>query len=130
MALFDFAVCDNDGDPLRNTQRLTSVRVAESFLRDSHALFVFDEFEAILMIDEVDSFLQDRTKAVRSWEVTQVNELLTRLESFNGVFIATTNRLEHLDVASLRRFDLKLQFDYLDMPQIHELLRACGGEGG
>ncbi len=79
---------------------------------------------AILMIDEVDSFLQDRAKAVRSWEVTQVNELLTRMESFNGVFIATTNRLEHLDAASLRRFDLKLHFDYLDLAQIHELLRA------
>jgi transitional endoplasmic reticulum ATPase len=79
---------------------------------------------AILMIDEVDSFLQDRTKAVRSWEVTQVNELLTRMESFSGVFIATTNRLEHLDAASLRRFDLKVQFDYLNPAQIHELLRA------
>jgi transitional endoplasmic reticulum ATPase len=80
--------------------------------------------DAILMIDEVDSFLQDRAKAVRSWEVTQVNELLTRMETFNGVFIATTNRLEHLDAASLRRFDLKLHFDYLDTVQIHELLRA------
>ena len=80
--------------------------------------------DAILMIDEVDSFLQDRAKAVRSWEVTQVNELLTRMESFNGVFIATTNRLEHLDAASLRRFDLKLRFDYLDPRQIRELLGA------
>ncbi len=80
--------------------------------------------DAILMIDEVDSFLQDRAKAMHSWEVTQVNELLTRMESFNGVFIATTNRLEHLDAASLRRFDLKLRFDYLDARQIRELLRA------
>jgi transitional endoplasmic reticulum ATPase len=80
--------------------------------------------DAILMIDEVDSFLQDRAKAVRSWEVTQVNELLTRMETFNGVFIATTNRLEHLDAASLRRFDLKLRFDYLAPHQIRELLGA------
>jgi SpoVK/Ycf46/Vps4 family AAA+-type ATPase len=80
--------------------------------------------DAILMIDEVDSFLQDRAKAMRSWEVTQVNELLTRMETFSGVFIATTNRLEHLDAASLRRFDLKLHFDYLNTAQIHELLRA------
>jgi SpoVK/Ycf46/Vps4 family AAA+-type ATPase len=80
--------------------------------------------DAILMIDEVDSFLQDRAKAMRSWEVTQVNELLTRMETFSGVFIATTNRLEHLDAASLRRFDLKLHFDYLNAAQIHELLRA------
>ena len=75
---------------------------------------------AILMIDEVDSFLQDRARAVRSWEVTQVNELLTRMESFHGVFIATTNRLEHLDPASLRRFDLKLRFGSLNARQIHD----------
>jgi transitional endoplasmic reticulum ATPase len=80
--------------------------------------------DAVLMIDEVDSFLQDRGKAVRSWEVTQVNELLTRMESFNGIFIASTNRLEHLDSASLRRFDLKLSFDYLDTKQIGGLLRS------
>jgi SpoVK/Ycf46/Vps4 family AAA+-type ATPase len=95
----------------------TEMQIADTFakaLRD----------DAILMIDEVDSFLQDRAKAMRSWEVTQVNELLTRMESFNGVFIATTNRLEHLDAASLRRFDLKLHFDYLDPRQIRELLRA------
>lgn len=95
----------------------TEMQIAETFekaLRD----------DAILLIDEVDSFLQDRAKAVRSWEVTQVNELLTRMESFNGVFIATTNRLEHLDAASLRRFDMKLHFDYLDPRQIRELLGA------
>jgi transitional endoplasmic reticulum ATPase len=80
--------------------------------------------DAVLLIDEVDSFLQDRSKAVRSWEVTQVNELLTRMEAYNGVFIATTNRLEHLDAASLRRFDLKLHFDYLNYAQIDELFRA------
>lgn len=80
--------------------------------------------DAILMIDEVDSFLQDRSKAMRSWEVTQVNELLTRMETFHGVFIATTNRLEHLDPASLRRFDLKLCFDYLAPHQIDQLLSA------
>jgi transitional endoplasmic reticulum ATPase len=95
----------------------TEMQIAETFekaLRD----------DAILLIDEVDSFLQDRAKAVRSWEVTQVNELLTRMESFNGVFIATTNRLEHLDAASLRRFDMKLHFDYLDPRRIRELLGA------
>lgn len=95
----------------------TEMRIANTFEK------AIDD-DAILMIDEVDSFLQDRTKAVRSWEVTQVNELLTRMEAFQGVFIATTNRLEHLDAASLRRFDLKLGFDYLAPSQIRELLRA------
>lgn len=68
---------------------------------------------AVLLLDEVDSFLRDRRGAVRSWEVTEVNEMLTQMESFGGVFIATTNLMDDLDQAALRRFDLKLRFDFL-----------------
>ena len=35
------------------------------------------------------------------------------MESFDGIFIATTNLIDNLDKASLRRFDLKLEFGYL-----------------
>lgn len=77
---------------------------------------------AVLMIDEVDSFLQDRRKAQRPWEITEVNELLTQMESFGGVFIASTNLMDNLDQASLRRFDLKLRFGYLRAEQAWELL--------
>ena len=69
--------------------------------------------KAVLVFDEVDSFLQDRSLAARSWEVTQVNEMLVQMESFSGIFIATTNLIYNLDKASLRRFDLKLEFGYL-----------------
>lgn len=69
--------------------------------------------KAVLVFDEVDSFLQDRSLAARSWEVTQVNEMLVQMESFSGIFIATTNLIDNLDKASLRRFDLKLEFGYL-----------------
>ena len=68
---------------------------------------------AVLLLDEADSFLQDRGKAQRSWEVTQVNEMLTQMEAFDGVFIASTNLMDQLDTAALRRFDLKVRFDYL-----------------
>lgn len=78
--------------------------------------------EAVLLIDEVDSFLQDRSRAHHSWEVTQINEMLTQIEAFPGVLIASTNFLDHLDAASLRRFDLKLQFGYLQPDQIRRLL--------
>lgn len=81
---------------------------------------------AVLLIDEVDSFLQDRQGAQRSWEVTQVNEMLTQIESFNGVLIASTNLMGQLDAAALRRFDLKLNFDYLRPEQAEQLLqRYC-----
>jgi SpoVK/Ycf46/Vps4 family AAA+-type ATPase len=78
---------------------------------------------ALLLIDEVDSFLQDRRQAQRGWEVTLVNEMLTQMESFPGVFIASTNLMEGLDQAALRRFDLKVKFDYLKPEQAAELLR-------
>jgi hypothetical protein len=82
------------------------------------------ETKAVLLIDEVDSFLQERGKAHRSWEVTQVNEFLTQMEQFEGIFIATTNLVEGLDAASLRRFDLKTQFGYLKPVQASGLLAA------
>lgn len=78
---------------------------------------------AVLVIDEVDGFLQERRGAVRSWEVTQVNEMLTQMEAFAGVFVATTNLIDGLDAAALRRFDLKAKLDFLLPHQAVELLR-------
>jgi len=75
------------------------------------------EEKAVLVFDEVDSFLADRTQAKQSWEVTQVNEMLVQMENFESIFIATTNLIDNLDKASLRRFDLKLEFDYLKSEQ-------------
>jgi transitional endoplasmic reticulum ATPase len=81
---------------------------------------------AVLLIDEADSFLRDREGAQRSWEVTQVNEMLTQMEHFDGVFIASTNLLEQLDAASLRRFDYKLKFSALTREQRRRLFqRLC-----
>ena len=85
----------------------------------------FDEArrdDAILQIDEVDSFLQDRRQAQRSWEVSQVNEFLTQLESFEGMLIASTNLMDNLDQAALRRFDYKIRMDYLRPEQANALL--------
>lgn len=77
---------------------------------------------AVLLIDEVDSFLQERRGAKHSWEVTQVNEMLTQMEGFGGIFIASTNLMDGLDEASLRRFDLKVRFDFLGGDQAWDLL--------
>jgi len=81
------------------------------------------EKHAVLVFDEVDSFLQDRSMAARSWEITQVNEMLVQMESFDGIFIATTNLIDNLDKACLRRFDLKLEFGYLLPEQAQNLFK-------
>jgi SpoVK/Ycf46/Vps4 family AAA+-type ATPase len=79
---------------------------------------------AVLVLDEADSLLADRRGASQSWEVTQVNEMLTHMEDFQGIFICTTNLLEKLDAASLRRFAFKVRFGYLDAPQRREFFLA------
>ena len=69
--------------------------------------------KSILFFDEADSILNNRATATQNHEVSKVNELLTQMENFKGIFIAATNFENHLDPASSRRFALKLGFDYL-----------------
>ncbi len=77
--------------------------------------------DAVLLLDEADSFLSDRTGAGHRWEVTQTNELLTQLECFEGLFFATTNLMDLMDAACLRRFSHKIKFDYLNPDQRLEM---------
>lgn len=72
---------------------------------------------SILVFDEADSLLADRRGAVRSWEVSQVNEMLTWMESQPLPFACTTNFGENLDPATLRRFTFKIALDYLTPDQ-------------
>ncbi len=70
--------------------------------------------DAILFFDEIEGLLGDRRQAMRSWEITRVNELLVGMENFRGIFVAATNFRERVDAAAIRRFNLKLEFDYLN----------------
>ncbi|BAZ93736.1 AAA ATPase central domain protein [Thiohalobacter thiocyanaticus] len=83
---------------------------------------------AVLMIDEIDSLLHQRQLDGKSWEINQVNEFLTQMEAFEGILIATTNMMEGLDTAALRRFDLKIRFDYLVPDQVRRLLEHLAEE--
>lgn len=69
-----------------------------------------EDEKAVLLLDEADSFLQDRRGAQRTYEVTEVNEMLQGMERHNGIFICTTNLLDSIDQAALRRFTFKIKF--------------------
>ena len=69
-----------------------------------------EDEKAVLLLDEADSFLQDRRGAQRTYEVTEVNEMLQGMERHNGIFICTTNLLDRIDQAALRRFTFKIKF--------------------
>ena len=73
----------------------------------------------MLIFDEADSFLQNRNNAGHSWEVSQVNEMLTWMESHEYPFVCTTNLLDTLDEASLRRFTFKIKFDFMNAEQVN-----------
>ena len=56
--------------------------------------------------------------------------MLSQMESFSGILIASTNLMDGLDQAALRRFDLKLKFDYLKPDQAWSLFeRQCQSLG-
>ena len=85
---------------------------------------------AVLLLDEADSFLQDRRGAQRSYEVTEVNEMLQGMERFRGVFVCTTNLFDRIDQAALRRFTFKIRFKPLTGAQRERMFvtEALGGE--
>ena len=43
--------------------------------------------------------------------------MLTQIERFEGIMVVSTNLMNVLDPTALRRFDLKLKFDYLTPQQ-------------
>jgi SpoVK/Ycf46/Vps4 family AAA+-type ATPase len=87
--------------------------IGETEKNIKNAFFEAEREEAVLVIDEADSLLFSRDRAVRSWEISFVNEFLTQMERFRGILICTTNRMKDLDQASIRRFNHKIGFDYL-----------------
>ncbi|GAB3660753.1 ATP-binding protein [Ramlibacter alkalitolerans] len=86
--------------------------------------------KAILLLDEADSFLQDRRGAQRTYEVTEVNEMLQGMERFAGIFVCTTNLMERIDQAALRRFAFKIRFKPLTGAQREKMFvtEALGGD--
>jgi len=69
---------------------------------------------AFLVFDEADSLLSDRRDALRSWEISQVNEMLTWMEEHPLPVAFTTNLMERIDTASLRRFTFHVELGCLD----------------
>ena len=98
----------------------------ESNIRDAFA--EARDAKAFLVFDEADSLLADRRLAHRNWEVSQVNEMLTWMESHPFPVAFTTNFRERLDPATLRRFTFKIALDYLSPAQARVAFRTYFGQ--
>ena len=125
-------IADALGRPLmiRRASDLVSKFVGET---EQQMAAMFKEAEAekaVLLLDEADSFLQDRRGAQRTYEVTEVNEMLQCMERHCGVFICTTNLMDSIDQAALRRFTFKIRFNPLTAAQRERMfvVEALGGD--
>ncbi len=98
---------------VRRASDIVSKYVGETEQNINQVFSEAEAMEAVLVIDEADSFLFNRERAVRSWEISQTNEFLTQMERFRGILICTSNRFADLDSASIRRFNHKVGFRYL-----------------
>jgi SpoVK/Ycf46/Vps4 family AAA+-type ATPase len=117
---------------IRQASDLVSKFVGET---EQNMAKMFDEAQsesAVLLLDEADSFLRSRQRAERSYEVTEVNEMLQGMERFGGLFICTTNLFDELDEAALRRFTFKVKFRPLRAEQRESMfvVEALNGEAG
>ena len=106
---------------------LTSKYLGESEKAIAAAFEEAADTRAFLLFDEADSLLRDRTAARNSWEVTQVNELLTWMERHPYPFACTTNAPDMLDPAMARRILFKVRFLPMTPAQIAAAFHAPSG---
>ena len=113
---------------VKRASDLLGAFVGETEGRIADAFAEAREKGALLLFDEADSLLLDRAGAQRSWEISQVNELLTWMDSHPLPFVAATNFARRLDPAALRRFVFKVELKALS-PALAEraFVRFFGG---
>jgi ATPase family associated with various cellular activities (AAA) len=91
---------------------------------------IFDAAEdgqVILLFDEADSLFAKRTEVRSSndrYANLEVNYLLQRLDSFEGIAILTTNAASSVDPAFKRRLSFRLSFPFPDEDTREQLWRA------
>jgi len=108
---------------------LVSSYLGESEKAIARAFEEAADMRAFLILDEADSLLRDRGAARYSWEITQVNEMLTHMERHPYPFACTTNALDLMDPATARRFLFKVRFLPMSGDQIaNAFQRAFGVE--
>jgi DNA polymerase III delta prime subunit len=106
---------------------LSSMYLGESEKAIAAAFEEAGDLRAFLILDEADSLLRDRSAAHYSWEVTQVNEMLTSIERHAYPFALTTNAPEILDPAMARRILFKVRFLPMTREQIAAAFRVAFG---
>jgi len=92
---------------------LVNKYIGETEKNLSRVFSLAEELDVILLLDEGDALLTQRTSVQSSndrYANLETNYLLQRLEVFEGVLIITTNASERIDSAFKRRMDVTIDF--------------------
>lgn len=85
------------------------------------------EMSPILLINECDALMGRRNPDIQErtdmTEQTIINVLLEHIEKNEGIIIAITNMVEHLDNAFLRRFTIKIHIGHPDIKAVKSILK-------
>ncbi|MDM0085078.1 ATP-binding protein [Variovorax sp. J31P179] len=87
---------------------------------------------AVLLVDEADALLGKRGElkdAHDRYAAQEVSYLLTRIESYDGVAVFTTNARQSIDPAFLRRLRFIVEFPRPDAEAREDIWRRCLGTG-
>ena len=97
--------------------RITSKWIGETEKNLAQIFDAAEDGQAIILFDEADSLFAKRTEvksSVDRYANLEVNYLLQRLDTFEGIAILTTNQEGSLDTAFKRRLSLRLAFPFPD----------------
>ena len=97
--------------------------VGETEKRIAYMFHEARQRNAVLLIDEADSFLQSRYDARQGWEIRGVNAMLCELQNSAGVVVLTTNMADCIDQAVERRLTYKLELRHPDASARAEIWR-------
>ena len=106
---------------LKRPSDLLSKYVGQSEQQIAEAFRTAARAGSVLVIDEADALLYDRSIAQRSWEHSQIAEFLQQIQEYTGILVACTNRVDAVDPALRRRFHKHVTFG----PISEEVLRPA-----
>jgi len=92
----------------------------------NRALNAAEELDVVLLLDEGDALMANRTDVGSSndrYANLETNFLLQRIESFEGILLVTTNAADRIDRAFARRMDVVVNFRSPDAWRRFEILK-------
>jgi hypothetical protein len=110
-----------------DVSRLVSKWIGETEKNLAEIFDAVDDGQAIILFDEADSLFAKRTEVKSSndrYANLEVNYLLQRIDSFDGIAVLTTNFGSAIDPAFRRRVSFRLSFPFPDEEAREQLWRV------